>query len=1024
MNHKSILKKLISIILIISILSVSPLTVIALNAASETEQGESSEGELQTNGLLAPVIIEEDTSKRTEYVKHFLCDDGSYIAVTYPEPVHEIKDGKWEDVVFSVEESGKDIKVQFENGQATLKKVLTDNAGDDSVKLVVDKYHISWSVESNIEGKAEETNVQVKTNEQIRNQNKNSITGKSEDVVKEKNELKNKLSKGNKSYEQIKTDYDVFVFNEKTNEHNREIIKSTTTAQANIMYEGGLGDGVSLRYIVTPDGINEDVIIDKPCGFTSYTMNMKIPKLTPRLEDNNSVSLLDKDNNIVLTIDSPYMYDNENGYSRDISVSITQKGSNCSITYTPNAQWLNSSDRVYPIVIDPMINTQTTSISYDDYYTRDGITYNTTELYVGYTPGTTENISYWGYDDYILNIPGTTTLTGETVPATITGCTFNAKFTDGTTTMGTIGLYDSMGNLLSTVSNLNSTGWATFYSSPLSNYINTNQNNSVACAYFTLKYTQYTDDYNVFYSSEFRRNGTLSDIPYLEVRYTLEFEDITQGKYLIKNASTGKYLSVYNNSPDEMAAVVQRSLAYESGQIWQLAMNGSSTSYNLIPDCCFFKTLFWGNQQRAQMRNYLNLEWGQWQFERQADGTYYISSKAEPWMVLDVNNSSTDENAEVLIFPNKQTLNQRWILEPIPQIILNSNYFSMEVGDQDALSYRSINVPSGEPIYWSSSNESILSIDENTGEMTALKDGEVIVTVFFEQDNTFGDSCTVDVDKKLIYRTRNREEYGFANSNDDTDITPIQKEDLQYGQKDTGTIISNGTHISLSDLNDYNFQERVLIIKNFFNSQINYDPTFMNILGDMVDHFTSGTGTYYSNSALTNAVETHETTMNYTNDVVYLLNSYISNNSGDISDLSYDEDLWVQPAARRDHPMVCAMIDSDYAHKLPNYGINNGVAGLTLALNGLEGNKLEIVEYNQNENSYSGVLEFTFYDHFGLDTSDLATGKYGNVDTGLLIGFRQWYILQHWSELNASVQPKPYVTIISYRVNFSGTLED
>ena len=43
-------------------------------------------------------IVEEDLSKRGEYEKHFLCSDGTYIAVTYAEPVHYLDaDGTWAD---------------------------------------------------------------------------------------------------------------------------------------------------------------------------------------------------------------------------------------------------------------------------------------------------------------------------------------------------------------------------------------------------------------------------------------------------------------------------------------------------------------------------------------------------------------------------------------------------------------------------------------------------------------------------------------------------------------------------------------------------------------------------------------------------------------------------------------------------------------------------------------------------------------------------------------------------------------
>ena len=105
------------------------------------------------------------------------------------------------------------------------------------------------------------------------------------------------------------------------------------------------------------------------------------------------------------------------------------------------------------------------------------------------------------------------------------------------------------------------------------------------------------------------------------------------------------------------------------------------------------------------------------------------------------------------------------------------------------------------------------------------------------------------------------------------------------------------------------------------------------------------------------------------------------------------------------------------------YGFDNGVPGLTLALDGLYGNKIKLKNFQSTESAYSGTLEFTFYDHFGLDTPDLADEKYGNLTAGTLPGFRQWFILQHWNELEGTVQPKPFVTNISFSIPISGVYE-
>ena len=246
-----------------------------------------------------------------------------------------------------------------------------------------------------------------------------------------------------------------------------------------------------------------------------------------------------------------------------------------------------------------------------------------------------------------------------------------------------------------------------------------------------------------------------------------------------------------------------------------------------------------------------------------------------------------------------------------------------------------------------------------------------------------------------------------------------------YGNKSTQTLISNGTSISMSDLNNYSsISQRVTIIKNFFNSQINYDETFMGILSEMVDHFVDGTGTDYSNVALTAAVQSHSRTVSYVNAVIELVKGYISQHKSTISDLSYGEDLWIQPIKRSSHPLVNAMntaINNGATELyLPYYGFNNGVPGLTLALDGFYGNKIRLKNFQSSGNTYSGALEFTFYDHFGLDTPDLRDEKYGSLTAGILPGFRQWFILQHWNNLEGSVQPKPFVTNVTFSVSISG----
>ena len=329
-------------------------------------------------------------------------------------------------------------------------------------------------------------------------------------------------------------------------------------------------------------------------------------------------------------------------------------------------------------------------------------------------------------------------------------------------------------------------------------------------------------------------------------------------------------------------------------------------------------------------------------------------------------------------------------------------------------------------IRWDSADSNIAEVDPYTGYVTAKAVGTTEIRANSVDGSGVKGYCTVTVENTLIYRTRDREKWGFRDSSDYSDIEPIVPEDLTYGEKDANTIISNGSGISLSDLNGYNsISERVTIIKNFFNSKVYYDQTFMNILSDMVDHFVSGSGTDYSNIDLTLAVQSHQRTQSYVNAVIDIIKEYISRNRGNIDNLVYDEDLWIKPIERASHPLVKAMnlaIENGVTELyVPVYPNDNGVIALTLAIDGFYGNKIEIESFESSEEGYSGTLKFTFYDHFGLDTYDMTKPRFQNVTAAIFPGFRQWYILQHWKDLEGSVQPKPFVTNVSFSVPISGT---
>ena len=128
--------------------------------------------------------------------------------------------------------------------------------------------------------------------------------------------------------------------------------------------------------------------------------------------------------------------------------------------------------------------------------------------------------------------------------------------------------------------------------------------------------------------------------------------------------------------------------------------------------------------------------------------------------------------------------------------------------------------------------------------------------------------------------------------------------------------------------------------------------------------------------------------------------------NGNITNLKYYAET------RENNPLIESMLGEDPLREPVYNGVFNMINGYTFCLDSLWGNQIEVKSYNRTGNSYSGVLEFTLYDHFGLDAPDVE--KFG-----FLAGFRAWYILQHFDRFNGAY--KPFVTVINFEVPFSGS---
>lgn len=290
---------------------------------------------------IIPAIVKEDATKREEYCKQFVCDDGSVIAVAYSDRVHKSdKNGKWVDIYCP---EGEEISFSNENYTIyfTAEAVFDNDSSNSSIKInefekrvLENDYHVSDSID-NI------TKAKKTINETIIKHFLDFLIKPTNDDFDQKSENVDEIIA---SIEQL---------NERVSSYNNSIIKNVVSGSTVIEYENAFGRDTMMQYVKSSNGIKENLILNNPVEFNNYTSVLTVGKLKGVLFEDNHVELVDDSNETVFCVSSPLMYDSEGNFSTDFDVIIQQNDDVLNITYIPDKEWLNDSGRCYPITIDP-----------------------------------------------------------------------------------------------------------------------------------------------------------------------------------------------------------------------------------------------------------------------------------------------------------------------------------------------------------------------------------------------------------------------------------------------------------------------------------------------------------------------------------------------------------------------------------------------------------------------------------------------------------------------------------------------
>lgn len=343
MKHTSFVRIVSLILAMVLLFQMSPLQVFAADPEETTTADEAivyTGDELAgANTADTEIYIEGEVNElRTEYEKHYRLTDGSFMVVQYQAPVHYLSNGEWEDIDNSLQPvslfNGTE-QYQSVNGDS-IQAFSADLSNGTVMTMVKDDYMITMSV---ITAQTASISAPASVNAEVdgiyANEGANILNTATAQILSV-----NDATDEDEPSDQISL--------RPLNDVIPENIRSS------ILYEN-VFPGVDLRYDTYSYNVKESIILKEQMDQDEYAYSflLDLYGLTPELQDDGSILLLNESDETVYTIPAPYMWDSNNSYSDAVFYTLTESGNSWIMTVHADEEWLEDNNRVYPITIDP-----------------------------------------------------------------------------------------------------------------------------------------------------------------------------------------------------------------------------------------------------------------------------------------------------------------------------------------------------------------------------------------------------------------------------------------------------------------------------------------------------------------------------------------------------------------------------------------------------------------------------------------------------------------------------------------------
>ncbi len=313
MRKIKLLLKVVSFSLaIILIAQILPLSTIATELNNQIiEEQILSESVTQS----VPVVIGEVESLRDEYTKHFRCEDGSFIAAVYNEPVHYSENGEWKEIDNTVETVSAD-GAEYSLSKTSTPITFPENINSGEITITRGDNVVSFSALGDTEGFA------------------------SIGVITAPEEL-------------FSTSAASLQANEKIQSVDEFSAQLTANSDSSAITYPAVFDNAYLEYEVSSSMIKESIVVTEKSESYRYEFSLDFGDYTPIYDELTGGIYIYDAGEAVMAINPPYMFDADGDTSDEVTMELVQSGGGYILSVEADSGWINRLGRDFPVVIDP-----------------------------------------------------------------------------------------------------------------------------------------------------------------------------------------------------------------------------------------------------------------------------------------------------------------------------------------------------------------------------------------------------------------------------------------------------------------------------------------------------------------------------------------------------------------------------------------------------------------------------------------------------------------------------------------------